>query len=275
MIEREQSNTSFGFSTPNTSRRRRGGKAIAEIVRRVANEVLWSQGDVWGARGEVAVVSAATEDCRMRCASQRVTKTALDKLVAATALIMLSPLLTFLAVAIRLTMGRPVVFRQERPGREGTPFSMYKFRTMLDLRDGEGYLLPDACRLTRIGRFLRNTSLDELPELWNVLRGEMSLVGPRPLLLAYLDRYTPQQARRHEVKPGITGWAQVNGRNAISWEEKFELDVWYVDHQSFWLDLKILWITVFKVLKRSGVSATEHATMPEFQGSTEEQQRAA
>jgi len=160
-----------------------------------------------------------------------------------------------------------VIFTQERPGLHGRIFKMYKFRTMRDLRDAGGNLLPDEQRLTKLGRFLRSTSLDELPELFNVLKGEMSLVGPRPLLVAYLDRYTPEQARRHEVLPGITGWAQVNGRNAISWEEKFKLDVWYVDHQSFWLDLKILFMTLAKVFKREGISAEGSATAPEFMGS--------
>jgi lipopolysaccharide/colanic/teichoic acid biosynthesis glycosyltransferase len=152
---------------------------------------------------------------------------------------------------------------------------MYKFRTMRDARDEKGKLLPDEQRLTQLGRFLRSTSLDELPELFNVLRGEMSLVGPRPSLMQYLERYSPEQARRHEVKPGITGWAQINGRNAISWEEKFALDVWYVDHQSLWLDLKILLLSVWKVVRRDGISAESHATMPEFLGTTEKSNRAA
>jgi lipopolysaccharide/colanic/teichoic acid biosynthesis glycosyltransferase len=152
---------------------------------------------------------------------------------------------------------------------------MYKFRTMRDTRDTEGKLLPDEQRLTRLGRFLRSTSLDELPELFNVVRGEMSLVGPRPLLMQYLERYSPEQARRHEVKPGITGWAQINGRNAISWDEKFALDVWYVDHQSLWLDLKILLLSVWKVVRRDGISAESHATMPEFMGTSGESGSAA
>jgi len=164
-------------------------------------------------------------------------------------------------------MGSPVLFRQVRPGLHRKPFVMYKFRTMRDLRDTEGRLLPDEMRLTRVGHILRATSLDELPELFNVLKGEMSLVGPRPLLMEYLELYTPEQARRHEVKPGITGWAQVNGRNAITWEEKFKLDVWYVDNWSLGLDLKILALTLIKVLKREGISADGHATMPEFRGS--------
>ena len=193
-------------------------------------------------------------------------KRLLDFVVALLALVLLSPLLFLLAVWIRLTMGSPVLFRQTRPGLHGRPFTMYKFRTMTDARDAEGNLLPDDQRLTRFGRFLRSTSLDELPELINVLKGEMSLVGPRPLLMKYLDRYTPEQFRRHEVKPGITGWAQVNGRNAISWEEKFKLDVWYVDNWDLWLDLKILLMTLVKVFRREGIIHGSQATMPECRG---------
>jgi len=163
-------------------------------------------------------------------------------------------------------MGRPVLFKQMRPGLNAKPFYMYKFRTMTNEKDEQGNPLSDEQRLTRLGRFLRSTSLDELPELFNVLKGDMSLVGPRPLLMQYLARYTPEQARRHEVKPGITGWAQVNGRNAITWEEKFALDVWYVDNWSLWLDIKILAMTVVKVFKREGISAKGEATMPEFMG---------
>jgi len=176
------------------------------------------------------------------------------------------PLAALVALAVRLALGRPLLFRQLRPGLGGRPFTLLKFRTMTEARDEDGRLLPDDQRLRRFGSFLRRTSLDELPELFNVLRGEMSLVGPRPLLMEYLDRYTPQQARRHEVKPGITGWAQVNGRNALTWEEKFELDVWYVDHMSSWLDVKILAMTVWKVLTGEGVSQPGHATMPQFLG---------
>ena len=171
------------------------------------------------------------------------------------------------AALVRAKLGRPVLFRQVRPGLHGRPFTMFKFRTMLDARDAAGHPLPDAERLPAFGRFLRSTSLDELPELLNVLRGEMSLVGPRPLLVRYLDRYTPAQARRHEARPGITGWAQVNGRNEASWDERFAADVWYVDHATLALDLRILWLTVSKVLRREGVSAEGHATMPEFLGS--------
>lgn len=166
-------------------------------------------------------------------------------------------------------LGSPVFFRQKRPGLGNRIFELLKFRTMLDARDATGRLLPDARRLTRLGRWLRSTSLDELPELINVLRGEMSLVGPRPLLIEYLPRYSPAQARRHEVRPGLTGWAQVHGRNAISWEQKFQLDVWYVDHQSLWLDLRILALTVQKVLLREGINAVGEATMPEFFGSAQ------
>ena len=158
-------------------------------------------------------------------------------------------------------------FRQTRPGRHGTPFEMVKFRTMRDAIDADGRPLPDAERLTKLGRFLRSSSLDELPELWNVLKGEMSLVGPRPLLMEYLPLYSPEQARRHEVRPGVTGWAQVNGRNAISWDEKFALDVWYVDNRSLWLDLKIIWLTIRKVVRREGISAAGEATMSKFTGS--------
>ena len=186
--------------------------------------------------------------------------------------------LSFLAIAllavpmiviagmVYFRLGSPIIFRQTRPGLRGEPFQMFKFRTMKNSCDSKGKLLPDDARLTNFGRFLRSTSLDELPELWNVLKGEMSLVGPRPLLMDYLPLYSPEQARRHEVKPGITGWAQVNGRNAISWEDKFQLDVWYVDHQSFWLDLKILFLTVKRVFQRSGISAYGEMTMPRFTG---------
>jgi lipopolysaccharide/colanic/teichoic acid biosynthesis glycosyltransferase len=190
-----------------------------------------------------------------------------DIIVSATALVVLSPPLIFIALVIRWKMGRPVFFGQVRPGFNGRPFTLHKFRTMMDQRGPDGHLLPDAERLPSFGQLLRKTSLDELPEFWNVLKGDMSLVGPRPLLMQYLDRYTPMQARRHEVKPGVTGWAQVNGRNAITWEEKFALDVWYVDNRSFALDLKILAKTVWKVIGREGISAEGEATMPEFMGS--------
>jgi sugar transferase EpsL len=193
-------------------------------------------------------------------------KRVFDIVVSAVALTVLAPVMGLIALLVWRTMGRPVLFRHVRPGLHGKPFVMYKFRTMRDLRDAEGKLLPDEARLTPFGRWLRTTSLDELPELVNVLRGEMSLVGPRPLLMEYLDRYTPEQARRHEVKPGITGWAQIHGRNNLSWDERFKLDVWYVDNWSLWLDVKILWRTLWMVLRREGISAQGHATMPEFIG---------
>lgn len=198
---------------------------------------------------------------------RRLIKRSLDLVVSVMALILLSPVMGVVALLVRIQLGSPVIFSQVRAGYRGRPFRMYKFRTMLDIRDENGGLLPDEQRLTRLGRVLRSTSLDELPELWNVIRGDMSLVGPRPLLVEYLPLYTPEQARRHEVPPGITGWAQVNGRNALSWEEKFALDVWYVDHWSLWLDLRILWRTVIAVVSRRGVSAEGHVTMPRFTGS--------
>ncbi len=194
-------------------------------------------------------------------------KRAVDVVAGTVLLIAAAPLMVAVAVAVRLRLGRPALFRQERPGISGRPFTLLKFRTMTDARDGSGLLLPDQERLTRLGRFLRQTSLDELPELVNVLRGDMSLVGPRPLLMEYLPRYTPQQMRRHEVRPGLTGWAQVRGRNALSWDDKFDLDVWYVDHRSLRLDARILWATAWSVLGRRGISAPGHATAEKFQGS--------
>lgn len=182
-------------------------------------------------------------------------------------LVLLSPVLGALALLVRVVHGRPVLFRQERGGYRGRVFAVYKFRTMTDRRDPQGRLLPDQDRLTPLGRFLRAASLDELPELFNVLRGEMSLVGPRPLFKVYLQRYSPEQARRHDVLPGITGWAQINGRNALTWEDKFRLDVWYVDHWSFGLDLRILLLTLRKVIQREGISQPGHATAEEFMGS--------
>lgn len=181
-------------------------------------------------------------------------------------IILLSPVLLTIFLLARKKLGSPVLFQQLRPGKNGKLFTMYKFRTMTDDKDTSGALLPDAMRLTPFGKFLRSTSIDELPELFNVLRGEMSLVGPRPLLPQYLERYTPTQARRLEVKPGITGWAQINGRNALSWEEKFALDVWYVDNASFMLDLKILWKTLEKIIKREGIAQEGQATASEFMG---------
>lgn len=190
----------------------------------------------------------------------------LDLSVAFFGLILFSPLLLLLMLLIRLKLGSPVFFCQLRPGVHGNAFKMVKFRTMINTRDANGELLPDSVRLTSLGKFLRSTSLDELPELWNILKNEMSLVGPRPLLMEYLPLYSQEQARRHEVRPGITGWAQVNGRNAISWDEKFKLDVWYVDNQSMLLDMKILWLTVKKVLVRDGINAKGDTTMPKFTG---------
>ena len=191
----------------------------------------------------------------------------LDIVGSITGLIIFSPILAIVAFILYLRMSTPILFRQVRPGLHGQPFRMIKFRTMLDAVDDRGNALPDAQRLTRLGRFLRSTSLDELPGLWNVLKGDMSLVGPRPLLMEYLPLYSPQQARRHEVRPGVTGWAQINGRNALSWDEKFALDVWYVDNQSMALDSRILWLTIKKVIVRDGISATGEATMPKFTGS--------
>ena len=190
-----------------------------------------------------------------------------DVVVSACALLVLALPLLVVIWMVRRKLGSPVFFAQVRPGMHGKPFKMVKFRSMTSERGTDGELLPDAVRLTPFGRFLRSTSLDELPELWNVLKGDMSLVGPRPLLMEYLPLYSPEQARRHEVRPGITGWAQVNGRNAIAWEDKFKLDVWYVDHCSLWLDIKILWLTVKKVLVREGISAAGEATMGKFTGS--------
>lgn len=194
-----------------------------------------------------------------------------DILISTLAILLLSPVYAVIAILVRVRLGSPIFFAQIRPGLVGQSFRMFKFRTMTDERDQTGELLPDSKRLTRFGKFLRSSSLDELPELWNVLKGDMSLVGPRPLLIEYLPLYNAHQARRHEVRPGITGWAQINGRNAISWEEKFELDVWYVDNRSLWLDLKILLLTLWKVVRRDGISAAGEATMPKFSGSSPQQ----
>src|SRR5690554_2453469 len=198
-----------------------------------------------------------------------VLKRVFDIIVSVVALILLLPVFLVVMILVRIKLGSPIFFRQVRPGKDGKPFVMIKFRTMLDASDKEGNPLPDSERLTKFGAFLRSTSLDELPGLWNVLKGDMSLVGPRPLLMEYLPLYSAEQARRHNVRPGITGWAQVNGRNAISWDDKFKLDVWYVDNQSFWLDLKILLLTVKKVFVREGISADGHATMEKFKGSNQ------
>lgn len=197
----------------------------------------------------------------------RAFKSSADRGAALLALILLSPVLLAVALLVRWRLGSPVVFKQRRPGLRGRPFWLLKFRSMTDARDASGAHLPDALRLPAFGRWLRSSSLDELPELINILLGEMSFIGPRPLLMDYLPLYTAEQARRHQVKPGISGWAQIHGRNALSWEEKFRLDVWYVDHQSFGLDLRILLITVWKVLRREGISAIGEATMARFQGS--------
>jgi lipopolysaccharide/colanic/teichoic acid biosynthesis glycosyltransferase len=197
-------------------------------------------------------------------------KRLLDLLLIALALPLVLPLAALTCLLVRVKLGGPVLFRQMRPGLHGKPFMMVKFRSMTDARGADGALLPDADRLPPFGQFLRSSSLDELPELWNVVRGEMSLVGPRPLLMEYLPLYSPAQARRHDTRPGVTGWAQVNGRNALTWDEKFRLDVWYVDHQSVWLDMKIIALTIRKVLIREGISAAGAATMHKFDGSGKE-----
>jgi lipopolysaccharide/colanic/teichoic acid biosynthesis glycosyltransferase len=196
-------------------------------------------------------------------------KPKLDAALSAVALVLLGPLMACVALVVRLGLGRPVLFRQLRPGLHGRPFVIYKFRTMTAARGADGGLLPEAERLTRLGRFLRSTSLDELPELWNVVKGDMSLVGPRPLRMRYLSRYTEEQARRHAVRPGITGWAQVHGRNAISWDRKLELDAWYVRHLSPRLDLEILCRTLLALVRREGITAAGHATVPEFRGAVD------
>ncbi len=196
-----------------------------------------------------------------------------DIVIAAAALVLLSPALVVLAALVRLKLGSPVLFCQQRPGLDGKAFTVFKFRTMVNSQyDKDGKIIADSQRLTDFGQFLRNMSLDELPELFNVLKGDMSLVGPRPLMMKYLDRYTPQQARRHEVKPGITGWAQINGRNNITWEEKFEMDVWYIDNQNLWLDLRILFKTVITVFKREDINKEGQATVDEFMGTQQTKQ---
>jgi lipopolysaccharide/colanic/teichoic acid biosynthesis glycosyltransferase len=197
---------------------------------------------------------------------EQLIKLLLDKSIAAIVLLLLFPIILITAIAVYFKLGNPVIFAQPRPGKDSRIFTFYKFRTMTDARDSAGNFLPDSERITPFGEWLRQTSLDELPQLWNVFIGEMSFIGPRPLIVAYLDRYTPEQARRHEVLPGITGLAQINGRNAISWEEKFNLDVWYIDNWTLWLDLKILFLTVGKVLKRDGINQEGYATSEEFKG---------
>lgn len=196
-----------------------------------------------------------------------IAKRIFDISVSGLSLLIFSPFLILIAFLVRIKLGSPVLFRQIRPGLHGEPFTIYKFRTMTDEKDDKGELLPDEERLTSFGQFLRRLSLDELPELINVLKGNMSIVGPRPLRMYYLDRYSLEQARRHEVKPGITGWAQINGRNLLTWDEKFQLDVWYVDNWTIWLDIRIILRTLVMVIKREGISAEGHATMPEFMGS--------
>ena len=196
-------------------------------------------------------------------------KRLLDILLSGLALIVLSPVLLVTAILVRTKLGSPVIFHQDRPGKDGEIFRLYKFRSMTDERDENGNLLPDEVRLTKFGRVLRATSLDELPELWNILRGDMSIVGPRPLLVKYLPIYNEEQRHRHDVRPGLTGWAQANGRNALSWEEKFQLDVWYVEHISFWVDVKTIFLTVKNVLRREGISSGTAATMEEFKGTKE------
>lgn len=201
-----------------------------------------------------------------------VSKRTFDLIAVTLGLILLLPFILLTALSVRIFLGTPILFRQQRPGYKGRPFFIYKFRTMTDASDAAGNLLPDARRLTRLGRFLRALSLDEWPELFNILRGEMSLVGPRPLLMEYLERYSPEQMRRHDVYPGLTGWAQVNGRNAITWQGKFQHDVWYVDHWSFWLDIKIILLTLWKVLKREGISQPGQATTEYFMGNPDDDQ---
>lgn len=201
---------------------------------------------------------------------ERYIKRVLDILLSGGALLILWPVLLVTAILVRTKLGSPVIFCQERPGKDEKIFKLYKFRSMTDARDEKGQLLPDAVRLTKFGKLLRSTSLDELPELWNILRGDMSIVGPRPLLVKYLPLYNAEQKRRHDVRPGLTGWAQVNGRNALSWEEKFRLDVWYVENLSFATDVKTVFMTVKNVLRREGISSENAATMEEFRGSKEE-----
>ncbi|MFH2058533.1 MAG: sugar transferase [Pseudomonadota bacterium] len=198
-------------------------------------------------------------------------KNCFDIVLSCILLIVLSPIFLLISILVRIKLGPPIIFQQERPGYLGHPFIIYKFRSMMDKKNNNGILLSDSERLTRFGRLLRKSSLDELPELFNVLKGEMSLVGPRPLLMQYLERYSHEQARRHDVKPGITGWAQINGRNAVTWEEKFKMDVWYVDNHTLWLDVKILFQTIVQVLKSDGIHQKGHATAQEFMGSKDDE----
>ena len=263
---RQKQGTSTGRSTldpkPTTTQTSSTGQGISTP----ASEALAGDPGVGVTRPQTE--STGEGACATQSSSiQTWVKAAFDRVMAAALLVCLSPVMAVVAALVRMKLGSPVLFRQRRPGKDAKVFELVKFRTMTDARDGEGRLLGDDVRLTRLGRWLRAMSLDELPQLWNVLRGELSLVGPRPLLIEYLERYTPEQARRHEVKPGITGWAQVNGRNAIRWEEKFALDTWYVDHWSLSLDVKILGMTVWRVVRRDGISAAGQATMEEFGGS--------
>jgi sugar transferase EpsL len=234
----------------------------------IASERSFSYGDMLAntVGASLAVIALGFVVAWRRHGLSELLKREFDVIATLAGLTAIAPFLLVLAVLVRVKHGKPIFFRQQRPGRDGKPFMLLKFRTMTNERDDNGELLADDRRLTRFGKFLRSTSLDELPELFNVLKGDMSLVGPRPLLMQYLSLYNSQQARRHEVQPGITGWAQVNGRNAIGWDEKFNLDVWYVDNRGFWLDLKILWLTVWHVIARRDINAEDHATMPAFTG---------
>lgn len=214
--------------------------------------------------------SSVINDVGDKIAGMSPVKRIFDLLATSLGLIVISPIIFLIAILVRVFLGTPILFRQQRPGFKGRPFYIYKFRTMTDARGPDGNLLPDSARLTRFGRFLRSLSLDELPELFNILRGEMSLVGPRPLLMEYLPLYSPEQMRRHDAHPGLTGWAQINGRNAIDWPTRFALDVWYVDHWSFWLDIKILFLSLWKVIRREGVSQPGQATTEYFTGNEEQ-----
>src|SRR5581483_479310 len=238
-------------------------------------EVIWNeQVKMYNDLLESKARKSDLEEAAFATAGSDIGKRVFDLLAASVAVVLLFPVLMIVALVVRVFFGAPILFRQARPGLKGQLFNCLKFRTMTDARDAHGRLLPDADRLTWLGKLLRSTSLDELPELINVIRGEMSLVGPRPLLARYLERYTPEQMRRHDVKPGITGWAQINGRNALNWNQKFELDLWYVDHRSFWLDVKILLMTVWKLFTRDGISQPGHVTMPEYMGMSAVQDKA-
>ena len=237
------------------------------MIKQIRSSPLLNQGSGNLVRGRIACV-----DSNIIPHPIPLIKRIFDLALTIPGLILISPLLLVVSLLVRIIHGKPVLFRQTRPGYRGKAFQICKFRTMLEAHDTQGNPLPDTQRLTRLGRFLRATSIDELPELINVLRGEMSLVGPRPLLMQYLERYAPEQARRHHMLPGITGWAQINGRNALTWEDKFRLDVWYVDHWSLGLDIKILLLTIWKVLRREGISQPGHATTAEFTGESASEQ---